>query len=74
MLEHVVGMTIMGTFGSKKKSLSGAATFENTHLEWRMLRHIRSKTRSNDESVLLYATEEATKYSGEWVQQAHITG
>jgi hypothetical protein len=43
-------------------------------LGWRMLRHIRSKTRSNEESVLLYATEEATKYSGEWVQQAPIPG
>jgi hypothetical protein len=47
-----------------------------------MLRHIRSKTRNNDESakprayhaVLLYATEAVTTYSGEWGQQAHIPG
>jgi hypothetical protein len=39
-----------------------------------MLRPIRSKTRNNEESVLLYATEAVTKYSGEWVQQAYIPG
>ena len=43
-------------------------------LEWRILRSIRSKPRSNEGSVLRYATEEATQDSGEWGQEAPIPG